>query len=246
MAPVAEPEKTGQRTQPATSTAAAATATETPLTAGPTAGSPGGSGASSPQAGVPAAAPEEQAEPDDPFVDVQLTQTRGQGDTLTTQVVPTNTPPDATSQITPADRNPAGQYCSNIVDPAIDARIAWQRQNLEAAEKQVNERTRELEAKTAEYQRWLDRRDAFAEKAKKTVVDIYTKMRPDAAALQLQAMDEETAAAVIVKLDARSASAVMNEMDPEKAARLSSIISAAGKGPNLRGRPAQPGTGNRS
>jgi flagellar motility protein MotE (MotC chaperone) len=248
MAPIgAETEKTSQPTQAATSTAAVVTAAGTPLPPGPSAASPGRDSAPSPQAGVPASAPpEEEAEPDDPFVDVQLTQTRGQGEALTTQVVPTNTPPDATSQITPADRNPAGQYCSNIADPAIDARIAWQRQNLEAAEKQITERTRELEAKTAEYQRWLDRRDAFAEKAKKTVVDIYTKMKPDAAALQLQAMDEETAAAVLVKLDARSASAVMNEMDPEKAARLSSIISAAGKGPNLRGRPAQSGTGNRS
>ncbi len=247
MAPVdvapagAEPKKTAQRTHAADSPADTTMAAETPRPAGR-------DDTPSAQAAVPASADgvPEEAEPDDPFVDVQLTQTRGQGDTLTTQVVPTNTPPDATSQITPAERTPAAQYCSNIADPAIDARIAWQRQNLETAEKQINERTRELEAKTAEYQRWLDRRDAFSEKAKKTVVDIYTKMKPDAAALQLQAMDEETAAAVIVKLDVRAASAVMNEMDPEKAARLSSIISMAGKGPNSRGRPAQPGTGNRS
>jgi flagellar motility protein MotE (MotC chaperone) len=62
-------------------------------------------------------------------------------------------------------------------------------------------------------------------------------MRPDAAALQLQSLDEETAAAVLVKLDARTASAVMNEMDPMQAARLTSIISGASKLPRPRAAP---------
>jgi flagellar motility protein MotE (MotC chaperone) len=197
------------------------------------------------QAGPPTPAGVE-AEPDDPFVDVQLTQKRGEGDTLTTQVVPTNTPPETTGQTTPVDRSPAAQYCSNIADAAIDARIAWQRQNLAEAEKQIAARTEELEAKTAEYQRWLARRDEFSEKAKKVVVDIYTKMKPDAAAQQLQVLEEETAAAVLVKLDARSASAVMNEMEPVKAARLTAIISGSARGPQSRGRQPPPATGNRS
>jgi flagellar motility protein MotE (MotC chaperone) len=198
---------------------------------------------------MPAAAQaqaEDEDEPNDPFVNVQLQERVVGGETLTTQVVPTNTPPDITGQATPVDRNPAAQYCSNIADAAIDARIEWQRQNLAEVEKQIQSRTEELEAKTAEYQRWLARRDAFSEKAKKVVVDIYTKMKPDAAALQLQALEEETAAAVLVKLDARSASAVMNEMEPEKAARLTAIISGAAKGPLLRGRPSPRETGNRS
>jgi flagellar motility protein MotE (MotC chaperone) len=144
----------------------------------------------------------------------------------------------------PGDDSAASQYCNNIVDAAIDARITWQRQNLAEAEKELAKRTAELQAKTAEFQRWLTRRDEFAEKAKKQVVDIYTKMKPDAAALQLQALDEETAAAVVIKLDPRAASAVMNEMDPIHAARLTAIISGAGKLPS---KPKAPGSqGNRS
>jgi flagellar motility protein MotE (MotC chaperone) len=155
-------------------------------------------------------------------------------------------PPQAQNvEPAPVDRTPAAQYCNNIVDAAIDARIAWQRQNLAEAEKQIAARTAELEAKTAEYQRWLARRDEFAEKARKTVVDIYTKMKPDAAAAQIAQLDEETAAAVMIKLDPRAASAVMNEMDPQIAARITSIISGSAKGPNPRlRRPAPPG--NRS
>jgi len=188
---------------------------------------------------------EPEPEPVDPFTNIQVMLRRGGSEAMTTQVLPNSTPPEATGQIAPADRSPASQYCTNIADAAIDARIAWQRQNLAEAEKQITARTEELEAKTAEFQRWLARRDAFSERAQKAVIDIYTKMKPDAAALQLQAMDEEMAAAVLVKLDARSASAVMNEMDAQKAARLAAILSGAAKVPQSKGRQPPPPTGNR-
>src|SRR5581483_3804118 len=63
------------------------------------------------------------------------------------------------------------------------------------------------EEKTAELQAWLARREEFSKKAQAAVVTIYARMRPDAAAAQLVAMDEETAAAVLTKLDPRNASA---------------------------------------
>ncbi len=180
-------------------------------------------------------------EPQDAFSDIRLLQRQLDNDVLTTQVTP-GEPDQASTDQEPAAGSPASRYCSNIADAAIDARITWQRQNLAEVEKQVQQKTAELEAKTAEYQRWLARRDEFAEKAKKAVVDIYTKMKPDAAALQLAALDEETAAALIIKLDPRTASAVMNEMDPAQAARLTAIISGAAKGPVPPRRPAQAGS----
>jgi flagellar motility protein MotE (MotC chaperone) len=54
-------------------------------------------------------------------------------------------------------------------------------------------------------------------------------MRPDAAALQLAEMDEETAAAMLTKLEMKAASAVMNEMEPQRAARIAAIISGSAK-----------------
>jgi flagellar motility protein MotE (MotC chaperone) len=187
---------------------------------------------------IPAAA-ETEEEPDDPFVDLHLVERSLTGDVATTQAAETSR---TAVEVGPTSQTPAGQYCTNIADAAIDARIAWQRQNLAEAEKLVQQKATELEAKTAEFQRWLQRRDEFVEKAKKTVVDIYTKMKPDAAALQLQVLDEETAAAVLVKLDPRTASAVMNEMDPTQAARLTSIISGAARTP----RPRAPAAAGRS
>ena len=58
---------------------------------------------------------------------------------------------------------------------------------------------------------------------------IYARMRPDAAAVQLAAMDEETASAVLTKLEPRTASLILNEMEPTQAARLTATISGAGK-----------------
>jgi flagellar motility protein MotE (MotC chaperone) len=184
------------------------------------------------------------AELDDPFADLKVMPRPAAGEVLTTQVVPGDNR-TTVEAAPPAERGAASQYCTNIADAAIDARIAWQRQNLAEAEKEVQRRTTELEVKTAEYQRWLTRRDEFAERAQKAIIDIYSKMKPDAAALQLQALDDETAAAVLIKLESRVASAVMNEMEPVQAARLTAILSGASKGPGSRPRQAPP-AGNRS
>lgn len=131
--------------------------------------------------------------------------------------------------VTAAELSPAQQYCTNIADAAADARFAWQKKALEDTELEIEKRIAKLEAKTAEYQRWLARRDEFAKRAQESLVGIYTRMRPDAAALQLAASDEETAAAVLLKLDTRTSSAILAEMEPNQAARLAMIMSGAGK-----------------
>jgi len=121
------------------------------------------------------------------------------------------------------------QYCANIADAAADARFALQKQALADMEKEIEGRLKVLEAKRAEYEEWLRRRNEVLEKADETIVLIYSRMRPDAAALQLTNMDEEIAAAVIAKLNPRVASAVLNEMEPGRAAQLANVITDAPK-----------------
>jgi flagellar motility protein MotE (MotC chaperone) len=141
-------------------------------------------------------------------------------------------PPEKVSKPVEAPREksgPAQEYCVSIADAAADARFAWQKQTLGEMEKELERRIVILETRTAEYREWLARRDAFVEKAQESLVRIYARMRPDAAASQLAAMDEETAAAVLTKLNPRSASAILNEMPPGPAARLTSTIAGAAK-----------------
>lgn len=120
-------------------------------------------------------------------------------------------------------------YCANIADAAADARYAWQKETLTALEKEIEERIQVLEQKKKEYEEWLQKRNAFLAKADETVVAIYSRMRPDAAALQLANMQDEAAAAILAKLNPRSASAVLNEMEPARAAQLTGILTDAAK-----------------
>lgn len=123
----------------------------------------------------------------------------------------------------PAD-NEVALFCSNVADPAVDARLAWQLKELEKAETLLRDRIAEVEAKRAEYEKWMALRDDFLKKAEAQVVEIYSKMKPDAAATQIAGMADETAAAVLAKLSPRSSSAIFNEMDTARAAHLADLL----------------------
>lgn len=143
----------------------------------------------------------------------------------------------------PPDANDAQQYCFNTVDTAADARFAWQAKKIQEMEAALEKKSQQLEAKTEEYKRWLERRDTFARKAHEKLVGFYSRMRADAAALQLATLDEETASAVLMKLETKVASQIMGEMDPERAAKIASIISGASKVPAAAKRAAGPADG---
>jgi flagellar motility protein MotE (MotC chaperone) len=138
----------------------------------------------------------------------------------------------------PPDATAVQQYCFNTADPAADARVAWQAKKISDMEAVLETRIALLEAKTEEFKTWLARRDEFSKKAQEKLVSFYTRMRPDAAALQLAAVDEEMAAAVLMKIDAKAASPILSEMDPARAAKIAGIISGAGKIP--RPKPQKP------
>jgi flagellar motility protein MotE (MotC chaperone) len=139
----------------------------------------------------------------------------------------------------PPNATQAQQYCFNTADQAADARIAWQAKKIKEMESELDKRAQQLEAKTEEYKRWLERRDEFSRKAHEKLVGFYSRMRPDAAALQLATLDEEMAAAVVTKLETKVASAIMGEMDPERAAKIATIISGAARIPPEKRRPVQ-------
>ena len=85
----------------------------------------------------------------------------------------------------------------------------------------------EMDKRKAEYQDWLKRRDDFLKQAEAGLTEIYKKMKPDSAALQLQDMKIEVASAVIMRLGPRQSSLILNEMDPKKAAAIASVIASA-------------------
>jgi len=122
------------------------------------------------------------------------------------------------------NENEVAQFCSNVADPAVDARLAWQLKELEKAETKLRERIAEVEAKRAEYEKWMALRDEFLKKAEASMVEIYSRMRPEAAATHIAGMSDETAAAVLAKLSPKNSSAIFNEMESARAAHLADLL----------------------
>jgi flagellar motility protein MotE (MotC chaperone) len=129
----------------------------------------------------------------------------------------------------PAKTDEIQRFCSNIADAARDRRYALQAEKLKALRQGIDKRMQELEAKRAEYEDWLKRRNAFAAMAEGDVVQIYSRMKPDGAAERLAAVKPELAAAILLKLNPRQASQILNEMDTKDAATLTGIMAAAAR-----------------
>jgi flagellar motility protein MotE (MotC chaperone) len=143
---------------------------------------------------------------------------------------PAPAPVEASAAQLPASPPPLGnldeirKFCGNIDDQAADARYALQARQLTDLKADVEERMRALEEKRREYEMWLKRRDEFVSKAQDSLVDIISKMKPEAAAAQMTLIGDEAAAALILKLNPRVSSIILNEMPPEKAAKLARVI----------------------
>ncbi len=110
----------------------------------------------------------------------------------------------------PRSQSEIEQFCGNIADAARDRRYALQKQQLEDLRANVDDHIAALEAKRAEYEDWLKRRQDFIEKAKDNLVQIYANMDPDAAAAQLAALHVDLAAAILMKLEPRKASTILD------------------------------------
>jgi len=118
------------------------------------------------------------------------------------------------------------QYCSNVAAAAEAVLIAQQRKQLAELEQQVQRRVQELETKRGELQEVVDKYEAFFRRTDETLISVYTRMKPDAAAAQIAKLDEDVAASLIVQLKPKNSSAIMGEMEPTHAALLSKKIAA--------------------
>lgn len=125
------------------------------------------------------------------------------------------------------DEDLVEQYCAQVGDIAGRTRTEVERRSIVDMTEQLDKRISLLEQKTAEHKAWLAKREQFLANAQESLVRIYTRMKSEAAAPQLAAMDETSAAAIVAKMEPKMASAILSDMDPVKAARLTSIIAGA-------------------
>jgi flagellar motility protein MotE (MotC chaperone) len=144
------------------------------------------------------------------------------------QVLPGAPVLEATQAKAP-DESEIQRFCSNIADAARDRRYALQAQELKQLQAGIDERMKALDAKKAEYETWLKRREVFLARAEDSVVQIYAGMKPDAAAERLAIVNADLAAAILIKLDSRKAGVILNEMDQKAAATLTGIMASAAR-----------------
>lgn len=132
--------------------------------------------------------------------------------------------PSPAAAIATASTSDAASFCAAIRDPAAEARFAWQANTLKGLEARLADTLKKLEERKAELQLLTDQRAAEVKQAEARMTEIFSRMRPDAAALQLATMDQGVAVAVLGKLTPRAASAVLNEMEASRAAQLAEVM----------------------
>lgn len=120
------------------------------------------------------------------------------------------------------------RFCTNFSSAASEGRLAWQAKQIVEMEARMRDRIAELEAKRVETAEWIARREEALKKAEESVVAIYSKMRPEAAAAQFSAMDESGASAILLKLNPRLASTILNEIEAGRAARIAAEMAGVG------------------
>ena len=117
-------------------------------------------------------------------------------------------------------------FCANIADAARDQRYQLQKEELTKLQAQVDERIAILQKRKDEYESWLKKRNDFLKQAEAGLIDIYKKMKPDAAAAQMAQLDPYLVSAIIMKLKPAQSSLILAEMEPKKAAMITAIMSA--------------------
>lgn len=144
------------------------------------------------------------------------------------------TPEEPKAAIPAAVQMPVDDYCANISNLAADARYVLQKKTLEDLQKKIDERITLLEAKRAQSEELLKKRDEAVKETQKGLVDIFSKMKPDVAAAQFEILDVATSASILKKLNARVASTILNEMKAPVAAaitiKMAEPVSSANSG----------------
>lgn len=117
------------------------------------------------------------------------------------------------------------QFCANIAASSETLRLERRRKELAELEGEVSKRLEALEARQNELRSLVDRLDAFERNANEALVNLYSRMKPDAAAAQLAQLDEDIGAALVLQLKPKVSSAILGEMGAERAAALEKKIS---------------------
>ena len=133
----------------------------------------------------------------------------------------------------PAAKDRGGEakdlFCESLVDEAREQRYYLIEKRLTLLLVEAEKRMIDVRAKKAELEAWVQRREAFAEQASGTLVEIYAGMKPEASAARLEKLDSGLAASLLLAIAPRQAGVILNEMDEKVAADITAIMAASAR-----------------
>ncbi|MBQ4133524.1 MAG: MotE family protein [Desulfovibrionaceae bacterium] len=127
--------------------------------------------------------------------------------------------------------SPDENKCQDSVDPmlreALDRRqveLERREQDLRVLEGQLNEKLEDMQALEGRIQMMLKDAQDLQDKKLKHLVDVYSNMKAKQAGQVLETLDERTAVRILAGMRGRQAGEILNNITPEKAARLSEML----------------------
>jgi flagellar motility protein MotE (MotC chaperone) len=121
------------------------------------------------------------------------------------------------------------RFCQNISEKIREERYRYKEEKLQKLQAEVEAKLAELESKRREIEEWVGRREGFANLATDALVEIYQKMRPDAAASRLAEVSPQLASSILLALPPTKAGVILNEMDPKRAALITAMLAASAR-----------------
>jgi flagellar motility protein MotE (MotC chaperone) len=121
----------------------------------------------------------------------------------------------------------ADKYCEVVVEPALAAKLAKERQEAKKIQTEIEAKLNELKLAIDEQEKWLKLRKDFQNTATDNLVTVYSQMDAEAAAQRLTAVGDHIASAILIKLPPKSASAILGEMPSDVAGRLTAFMAGS-------------------
>ena len=126
---------------------------------------------------------------------------------------------------------PESNQCQDSIDPMLreslnqrQVELDRREQDLLVLENQLNGRLEEMQALEGRIQMMLKDAQDIQDKKLKHLVDVYTNMKAKQAGQVLETLDERTAVKILSGMRGRQAGEILNNITPEKAARLSEML----------------------
>ncbi len=105
-----------------------------------------------------------------------------------------------------------------------EAELDRRERNLRDLEKELDEKLEELRALQAEVDEMLKQADVVRDEKIAHLVNVYSNMEPPQAAAVLETLNEDIAVKVLAGMRGREAGDILTNVNPQKAARLSEML----------------------